>query len=83
MLTKALAIVAVIQFAALAFGGWLLWGQIEKSAKLEQSVDALTKANEAKSNATKSRARTEVDVRQMAPADKRGWLLGRPPDPKR
>lgn len=80
---KALAIVVAVQFAALGVGGWLLWGQIEKSAKLEQSVTALTKANEAKSNATKSRTRTEVEVRQMAPADKRGWLLGRPPDPKR
>jgi hypothetical protein len=80
---RALAIVVAAQFVALAFGGWLLWGQIEKSAKLEQSVDALTKANEAKTNATKSRAKTEVEVRQMAPADKRGWLLGRPPDPKR
>lgn len=80
---KVLGVVVAIQFAALAFGGWLLWGQIEKSAKLEQSVDALAKANEAKSNATKQRARTEVEVRQMAPADKRSWLLGRPPDPKR
>lgn len=76
---RILGIACALQFAALAFGGWLLWGQIEKSAKLEQSVEALTKANEAKANATRSRARTEVETRQLAPADKRGWLLGKPP----
>lgn len=80
---KILVVACALQFAALAFGGWLLWGQIEKSAKLELSVDALTKANEAKSNATRSRAKTEQDTRRMAPADKRGWLLGRPTDPER
>lgn len=80
---RVLGAACAIQFAALAFGGWLLWGQIEKSARLEMSVDALTKANEAKSNATKSRAKTEQDTRQMAPADKRSWLLGKPTDPKR
>lgn len=76
---RALGIACALQFAALAVGGWLLWGQIEKAAKLEQSVEALTKANEAKSNATRNRARTEVETRQLAPADKRGWLLGKPP----
>lgn len=80
---RALAIVAGVQFLLLAAGGWLLWGQIEKSAQLEQSVQALTKANEAKTNATRSRARTEVETRQLAPDDKRRWLRGQPPDPKR
>ncbi|MBL8584942.1 MAG: hypothetical protein JNL61_22265 [Rhizobiaceae bacterium] len=82
-MTRILGIACALQFAALAFGGWLLWGQIEKSAKLEQSVEALTKANEAKSNATRSRAKTEQDTRRMAPADKRNWLLGKPADPER
>lgn len=69
-MSKILAIACGLQFAALAVGGWLLWGQIEKSAKLEVSVNALTESIEAKDKATKGRAQTQQKVRQMAPAEK-------------
>lgn len=80
---KALAIVCGVLTISLGVSGWLLWGQIEKNGKLQLSVDSLTDANKAKSNATQSRAKTETTVRSLPPSDKREWLRGRPPSPDR
>jgi hypothetical protein len=81
VVTRILGIACAIQFAALALGGWLLWGQIEKTGALKASVDALEKANEAKSNATRSRVQADKDVRSLAPADKLRRLQPTAPAP--
>jgi hypothetical protein len=80
---RVLAIVCGVLALSLGASGWFLWGQIERNGKLQLSVDSLTEANKAKSNATQSRAKTETAVRSLPPADKREWLRGRPPSPDR
>ena len=80
---RALAIACGVLVILLGVSGYLLKNSYEANGALQVSVDALAKANEAKSNATQSRAKTDTAVRSLPPADKRSWLRGIPPAPDR
>lgn len=73
-LTKYLVIGIGVLLLALGAAGWLLKNSYEANGALQLSVDSLTKANKAKTDATQSRAKTDDAVRRMAPADKRDKL---------
>jgi Flp pilus assembly protein TadB len=73
-LTKYLAIAAGVSILLLlAAVGFLYWQGIKRDQRigaLETSNEQLTKAINAKTQATQTRANAERDVRQLAPADK-------------
>lgn len=77
-MVKYLAIAAGVVILLLGGACYLLYQRTEtlaaRAAKLEQSNDQLTKAINAKTNATRDRAATDNAVRRLAPADKRDLL---------